>query len=115
MSFDPMGIAIDWLDAYRKQSLAHLLELYSGTASIECGCGGATIIVGKNAIAAYWLERFKDKPATCLLDIRPEGDAVSLTYKAAEKAVSAVLHFDTLARISRQTCGPEIRWNPTLV
>ena len=107
MSFDPMGLAIDWLDAYRRQSLADLLELYSGSASIECGCSGASIIVGKSAIAAYWIDRFKAKPASCLVDIQPQGQAVSVTYRAAEKPVSAVLHFNGSARIELQTCGPD--------
>lgn len=107
MSFDSMGLAIDWLDAYRRQSLADLLELYSGSASIECGCAGSSVIVGKGAIAAYWMDRFRAKPATCLLDIQPEGRAVVLTYKAADESVSAALHFDDTARITLQTCGPD--------
>ncbi|RYF51826.1 MAG: nuclear transport factor 2 family protein [Cytophagaceae bacterium] len=107
MSFDPMGLAIDWLDAYRRQSLADVLELYAGSAAIECGCTGSSIIVGKGAIAAYWIDRFKAQPATCLVDIQPQGNAVMLTYKAVEKSVNAVLHFDAYARIRLQTCGPD--------
>ena len=48
-SFDPMAVAIDWLDAYRDVDLS-IVDLYSADAVLECGCNGETLITGKAAL-----------------------------------------------------------------
>ena len=57
-TFDPMAAAIDWLDAYRAASLS-IVDLYAELASLECACGGRRIMVGHDAITAYWGQRFR--------------------------------------------------------
>ena len=41
MSFDPMAIAIDWLDAYRAGNIEAILEMYAEDAVVHCGCCAA--------------------------------------------------------------------------
>jgi hypothetical protein len=57
---DPMAVAVDWLDAYRAASID---GLYSPDAVIECACRGRKIIYGHEGIAAYWRQRFIERPA----------------------------------------------------
>jgi hypothetical protein len=64
-SFDPMAVAIDWLDAYRDADLS-IVDLYSADAVLECGCNGETLITGKAALTEYWRNRFAESPAGVL-------------------------------------------------
>ena len=36
-SFDPMAVAIDWLDAYRAGDIEAILEIYAEDAVVHCG------------------------------------------------------------------------------
>jgi len=100
-----MGLALDWLDAYRAASL-RIADLYSDTAALECGCDGQVVLVGKQSIAEYWRERFLQKPAGELVDIHPDGMAVILSYETPVGIVQAILNFDTDGKLSRSRCGP---------
>lgn len=105
MSFDPMGAAIDWLDAYRDASL-RIVELYADNAALECSCDGQDVIMGRSAITEYWCQRFVEKPAGELIDFRPEGSSIVVTYAAANAPVQAILDFDLTGKIVRSRCGP---------
>lgn len=104
-SFDPMAAAIDWLDAYRAASLS-IVDLYDDNASVECGCGGYKVIVGKSAIAEYWRHRFVDKPAGELEDVYALGSAIAVHYRAPNGTVQAILNFNEAGKIERSRCGP---------
>jgi hypothetical protein len=105
-TFDPLAIAIDWLDAYKANDLDAILSLYADDASIECACGGMATIMGKQALRAYWVQRLKDFPASDLDDIQPSGDGASISYVARGGSVSAILEFNPAGQISRLHCGP---------
>jgi hypothetical protein len=92
MSFDPMAAVVDWLDAYRSGDLESILGLYSDIATIDCGCGGATTINGRDALRAYWEQRLRDSPAADLDDLQPARDGVAVTYSAAAPASALTLN-----------------------
>jgi hypothetical protein len=105
-SFDPMATAVDWLDAYRAAALDSIVTLYDDDASLECGCGGQKVIVGKGAIAEYWRQRFVEAPALALEDILPVGNAVAVSYRTPSGVVQVILDFNEAGRIERSRCGP---------
>lgn len=101
-----MAAAIDWLDAYRAAALNAMLVLYDHRASLECGCGGQKLIMGKMAIAEYWRQRFIETPALELEDIEAAGDTVAVSYRTADGVVQAILDFNEAGKIERCRCGP---------
>lgn len=105
-AFDGMAIAIDWLDAYRAAKLDKILDLYDDEASLECGCGGQKILVGKAALREYWIKRFAEQPAIELEDIQPTTDGIALAYQTSEGLVRVVFSFDAAGKIGRTLCGP---------
>jgi ketosteroid isomerase-like protein len=107
-SLGPMAVAIDWLDAYRAASIPEILNLYDGSAAVECSCGGHKTIVGKTAIAAYWHQRFQQKPAGELVDLEMDGETIVIAYQVPQGQVKAVLYFAPTGKILRSICGPEL-------
>ena len=105
-AFDAMAIAIDWLDAYRAAKLDTILDLYDDDASLECGCGGQKILVGRAALRQYWIRRFAEQPAIELEDIQPTTDGVALAYQTSEGLVRVALSFNAAGKIGRAQCGP---------
>ena len=103
--FDEMAVAIDWLDAYRAASLS-IVDLYADVASLECGCNGELRVVGRDAIARYWRQRFVSKPAGELDDLEVDGQDVLLRYSGPDGLVRAVLTFNADGKISSSRCGP---------
>ena len=71
--FDPMAVAVDWLDAYRAARINQIVGMHSPDAVIECACGGRKIIYGHEGIAAYWRDRFIEWPALELEDLQVDG------------------------------------------
>jgi hypothetical protein len=106
-SFDPLAVAIDWLDAYRAKALS-IVELYADSAALECACSGAKELYGRAAISEYWRQRFIEKPAGELTDIRPDGDSVVVSYRVPDGVEQAILRFDDEGRIRRSVCGPAV-------
>jgi hypothetical protein len=104
-TFDPMAAAIDWLDAYRAASLS-IVDLYAELASLECACGGRKIMVGHDAITAYWGQRFREKPAGELVDLQHTGPDIVVGYRVPDGVVQALLRFDDVGKIERSRCGP---------
>lgn len=104
--FDAMAVAVDWLDACRAAKLDAVLDLYADDASLECGCGGQTILVGKPALKEYWVRRFTEDAPLELDDIQPagEGDGVVLAYRTREGRVRVVFAFDDAGKIARMQC-----------
>jgi ketosteroid isomerase-like protein len=56
-TFDPVGVATDWLDAYRAKNVGAIVALYADDALIECRCDGQKTIAGGAALTAYWETR----------------------------------------------------------
>ena len=110
-NFDTKAIAVDLLDAYRAAELDAVLDLYDDEASIECGCDGQKILVGKEALRQYWLHLFAEAAVLELDDLQPVGESIALAYRNGGDLVRAVLSFNGLGKITRMHCGPlaEIR------
>jgi ketosteroid isomerase-like protein len=106
MSFDPMAAVVDWLDAYRSSDLENMLILYADNATIECGCGGATSISGRQGVRAYLEQRLRDYPACELDDLQPAGDGAAITYLCHGRPVRGDFEFDATGQITFQRCGP---------
>jgi ketosteroid isomerase-like protein len=106
MTFDAMAAAADWLDAYRAGDTESILEFYADDAVIECHSGGMKSITEKDGLWGYWLQRFKDYPASELEDLQPSSSGATISYTTREGAVSVVLEFNAEGKIALQRCGP---------
>jgi alkylation response protein AidB-like acyl-CoA dehydrogenase len=104
-TFDPMAIAIDWLDAYREGSRS-IVDLYASDAAVECCCGGMKVIYGRGAITEYWVQRFAELPAGELQELQMYGEQVMISYRASDGLVQATLYFGCDGKIARSVCGP---------
>lgn len=107
-TFDPMALAIDWLDAYRANDLDLLISLYDEAGQLECGCAGQTVVVGKVALSEYWKQRFRETPAHDLEDMRVVGDGIKLSYRTGEGIVSVILRYGSHGKILLSQCGPTL-------
>jgi hypothetical protein len=103
---DPMAVAVDWLDSYRAASIDQIINTYSPNAAIECACGGRKIIHGSEGIAAYWGQRFIEKPALALEELQMDGEAVVVSYRINSGIVQALLDISEDGLITRCRCGP---------
>src|SRR4051794_28380299 len=106
-NFDPIAVAVDWLDACRKRDLDTLLDLYAQEARLECRCDGLDTAVNPAGLATYWRSRFGDVPPVALgLDeIKLEADGVVLDYRGSDGApVRVHFSFDPHGKISHTRC-----------
>ena len=108
ISFDPMAVAIDWLEAYRAEDIEALLDLYDEGASLECDCGGQKIMVGREAIRAYWKIRFSDKPHFEFEEFTPVHRGVHFSYRIKSGVVKVLLDYNDVGKIERSRCGPTL-------
>lgn len=106
MSFDPMAVAIDWLDAYRAGDIEAILEMYTEDAVVHCGCGGAKTITSREALRAYWVARLRDYPAGQLDDLNPSHEGTIISYVTSTGVMSALFTFDAAGRIKELNCSP---------
>lgn len=106
MSFDPMAVAIDWLDAYRAGDIEAILDMYAEDAVVHCGCGGVKTISGREALRAYWLDRLRDYPAGTLNDLNLSQDGIIISYSTSSGVMTANFAFDAAGRIKELNCGP---------
>jgi hypothetical protein len=104
-SFDPMAATVDWLDAYRAASLT-IVSMYCGNASLECRFDGQKELTGHRAITEYWRQRFVEKPAGEIVNLRAVGDAIVVSYRTPDGIVQSILSFDNCGLIQRSCCGP---------
>ena len=105
--YDPMAVAVDWLDAYRAARINQIVAMHSPDAVIECACGGRKIVHGHEGIAAYWRHRLIAMPALELEDLQVDGGAVVISYRTSSGIVEALLHVTSDGLISRCRCGPK--------
>jgi ketosteroid isomerase-like protein len=106
MSFDPMAVAIDWLDAYRAGDIEAILDLYAQDVVVRCGCCGIQTITGREALRAYWVDRLRKYPASTLDDLNPSDEGTVISYVTGTGVVSALLAFDAAGRIKELDCSP---------
>jgi hypothetical protein len=104
---DLLGIAIDWLDAYRAGDL-FIVDFYAEDASLHCDCAGNKQLRGAPAIAAYWHQRLAETPANDLIDLQWDGSDVILHFAVPDGVVKATLTFDADGALRRSRCEP---WN----
>jgi hypothetical protein len=106
--FDPIAVAIDWLDACRQRNLEALLDLYTLDASLACECDQSTIHRGRAALEAYWQTRLNgfSPGAFGLEEIVPAADGVVLDYLNGDgKPVRIHFTFDATGKILQTRCG----------
>ncbi len=103
MTFDPMAIAVDWLDAYRACDIDALLSMYAGDAVTECGCDRLTV-TGEEGLRAFWQHRFENYPVSDLADLRANGAGATVSYVVCDRVVTAAMEFNAAGRISRLQC-----------
>ncbi|WP_426425822.1 nuclear transport factor 2 family protein [Bradyrhizobium genosp. A] len=109
MSFDPMAVAIDWLDAYRAGDIEAILEMYAEDAVVHCGCGrcGVKTMASREALRAYWVDRLREHPAGELDDLnRSHNDGTIISYVTNTGVMSALFAFDAAGRIKELNCNP---------
>ena len=58
--FDPLAVAVDWLDAGKLGDLDGLLGLYDERATLECDCEGV-VLTGRQSLSAYWTPKLESK------------------------------------------------------
>ncbi|MBR0975343.1 nuclear transport factor 2 family protein [Bradyrhizobium japonicum] len=102
-----MGVAVDWLDAYRAGDIEALLDMHADDAVVHCGCGGGKTITGREALRAYWVDRLREYPASSLDDLNPwHNDGTILSYVTSAGVMSALFAFDEVGRIKELDCSP---------
>ena len=103
-SIDLMGIAIDWLDAYRAGD-DFIVDLYADDASLQCDCGDRKELRGTGAIAAYWHQRLAEMPAGELIDLQGNGSDIVLHFRVPGAVVQAMLTFDVDGLLRSSRCA----------
>ncbi|RXT47851.1 nuclear transport factor 2 family protein [Bradyrhizobium betae] len=107
MPFDPMAVAIDWLDAYRAGDIEAILDMFAEDAVVRCGCGsGGKIITSREALWAYWVDRLREHPAGALDDLSPSNDGTMISYVTRAGVMNALFAFDDAGRIRELDCNP---------
>jgi hypothetical protein len=107
---DPIGLAMDWLEACRTQQAAMFSELYAEAATFECECSGPTTLIGRARILEYWRPKLATPPPRPfkLEQIWPDAEGVALVYRYRESALIRVsFHFDGAGKIAHSRCRPE--------
>jgi hypothetical protein len=104
--YDPMAVAVDWLDAYRAGDIEAILDLHADDAVVHCGCCGVQTITGRAALRAYWTDRLQKYPAGTLDDLNPSDRGTVISYATSTGVMSALMAFDAAGRIKVLDCSP---------
>jgi hypothetical protein len=105
--FDPIGVVVDWIDAYRQRELSTLVELYDDAAIIDC-CEGDRFR-GRAELERYWQSKLIGSvPSAFEINVlMPETEGVSLNYKGHDgKAVRTLFQFSQNGKIIHTACAP---------
>ncbi len=106
MVYDPMAVAVDWLDAYRAADLDGILAMYAEGAVVQCECDGETIVGGQAGLRAFWRERMQRSPASDLDGLTLSGESVLISYLTPRGIVHARLSFNEAGQIAGCVCSP---------
>ena len=106
--FDPLAVAVDWLDCCRLGDLGALVDMYDERATLECGCDGMTLI-GQSSIEAYWAPKLAmaSAGAFAMDDLILTSDGVCLDYRNYEgDPVRLLFRFTSSGKILHTECCP---------
>jgi hypothetical protein len=106
--FDPLAVAVDWLDAGKLGDLDGLLSLYDERATLECNCEGM-VLTGRQSLSAYWARKLESKLAAAFTvdDMIPVDDGVQVDYQSCEgKPVRVHFRLTPSGKIAHSRCDP---------
>jgi hypothetical protein len=107
---DPIGLAMDWLEACQRAQPAMLGELYAEAATFECECGYPAKRIGRASILDYWQRKLTAPPPRPfrLEQIWPETQGVALVYRYREPTlIRTSFRFDSAGKIEYSRCRQE--------
>ena len=109
---DPIGLAMDWLEACRNAQAAMLGELYAEAATFECECecGCPVTLVGRDSILKYWRPKLAAPPPRPfrLEQIWPDTQGVAVVYRhRGATPIRVSFRFDRTGKIEHSRCRPE--------
>ena len=110
--FDPLGVAIDWLDAAKLGDLDGLLGLHDERATLECDCEGV-VLTGRQSLSAYWGPKLESKLAAAftLDDMTPTGvGGFNSTIRVTTAAPFAFASVSRRQGKSRTQAAVSVRW-----
>ena len=105
--FDPLAVAVDWLDAAKLGDLDGLLGLYDERATLECDCEGVAL-TGRLSLSAYWGPKLESRLAAAFTidDLTPTADGVQVDYQSHDvKPVRIHFRFTPSGKIAHTSCG----------
>jgi len=111
-TFDPLAVAVDWLDACRSGDLEALGDLYDEEATQECD-REYSILVGREAIVSYWGPRMERRSGSAftLDDLAPTSFGVQVDYRDDKGEAARIhFHFSYLGKILHTSCRPRWRY-----
>jgi hypothetical protein len=114
---DPIGLAMDWLEACKQKQIQALAELYAETAVLECECDCTGNFSGRTRIVEYWQRKFSLPPPRPfkLEQIWPEAAGIAVVYRYSNQPpVRISFQFDATGRIVRSRCRPEPVFPPAI-
>lgn len=106
--FDPLAVAVDWLDACRRGDLDDLLGLYDERTTLKCDCEGV-VLTGLQSLSAYWAPKLESKLASAFIpdNMTPTSDGVQVDYQSYEgKPVRMHFGFTPSGKIAHANCSP---------
>ena len=106
--FDPLAVAVDWLDACRRGDLDGLLGLYDERTTLKCDCEGV-VLTGHQSLSAYWAPKLESKLASAFIpdNMTPTSDGVQVDYQSYEgKPVRMHFGFTPSGKIAHANCSP---------
>lgn len=109
---DPIGLAMDWLEACQRAQTAVIGELYAEAATLECECDDPVRYVGRVKILEYWRPKLAAPPPRPfrLEQIWPEARGVALVYRCREPwLIRTSFQFDVTGKIAYSYCRPELQ------
>lgn len=99
--------AVDWFKAYQRNALETLIGLYDDHATQACACEGPKLIAGKQALRAYWIDRFTTYPVNGLAGLTSAHNGASVLFWSNDSVVQARLIFNEQGKIAHVICGPQ--------
>ena len=107
---DPIGLAMDWVEACKRRQITAFAELYAETAVLTCECDCPADFVGRARIAEYWQPKFSLPPPRPfkLEQIWPEAAGIAVVYRYMNQPLVRIsFQFDAYGKIERSRCRPE--------